>query len=81
MDKEAKQYLARQRYMDALRWREAGLTYKEIGKKFGVSYERARQLCCFVQRLKQQGKDNIWRSRRDFAMHLKHIWPMQNAER
>jgi DNA-directed RNA polymerase sigma subunit (sigma70/sigma32) len=55
MDKEAKQYLARQRYMDALRWREAGLTYKEIGKKFGVSYERARQLCGHGQRLKQKG--------------------------
>ena len=81
MDKEAKQYLARQRYMDALRWREAGLTYKEIGKKFGVSIERARQMVAKADRLKMRGKDKSAQSCRDFAMHLKHIWPMQNAER
>lgn len=81
MDKEAKQYLSKQRYMDASRWREAGLTYRRIAKRFGVSQERARQMVAKGDRLKLRGKDKAAQSCRDFAMHLKHIWPMQNAER
>jgi DNA-directed RNA polymerase sigma subunit (sigma70/sigma32) len=81
MDKEAKQYLARQRYMDASRWRETGWTYSRIAKRFGVSIERARQMVAKGDRLKMRGKDKSAQSCRDFAMHLKHIWPIQNAER
>jgi hypothetical protein len=76
---EMKKYLSNQRCRDASRWRESGWTYSRIAKRFGVSVERARQMVAKGDRLKLRGKDKAAQSCRDFAIHLKHIWPMQNA--
>lgn len=48
-----------QRYRDALAMREQGLKLKEIGRRMGVSPERARQLVYMGRRLRAQESRKI----------------------
>jgi len=69
------------RNRDIWRWRKAGLTFSEIGKRVGVSAGRAWQIARKVERIENSRPDLLRQEREEFAAHMKFIWPRENAKR
>lgn len=72
-------YILRSR--DAWRWRHAGLTYREIAQRLDVSICRARQIVEKRNRIENRKSGLLESERRNFAEHMKVIWPEKNAKR
>jgi transposase len=69
------------RKLDAVRWRDAGLTYREIAERLGVCKERARDIVERGFRERTGWKRNLQKANLEFSTHLKEIWPQRNARR
>jgi len=70
-------YKARRR--DAFRWREAGMTYSAIGKRFGVTGARAKSMVAQAQAESLRTRNRLQEESRNFSEHLRYIWPRKNA--
>jgi orotate phosphoribosyltransferase-like protein len=67
------------RRRDAARWRDAGLTYKQIGDRLGVSGTQARVIVLKAHRERGFWNSELAIENKMFSSHLKYIWPMKNA--
>jgi DNA-binding transcriptional regulator LsrR (DeoR family) len=67
------------RRRDAARWRDAGLTYKQIGDRIGVSGSQACVMVNKAHRERDYWNIKLKEENESFSAHLKYIWPMKNA--
>jgi hypothetical protein len=67
------------RRRDAARWRDAGLTYKQIGDRIGVSGSQASVMVSKAYREREYWNVELKKQHEMFSSHLKYIWPMSNA--
>lgn len=75
MDQNASRIRAR----NADRWRNAGLTLKEVASRLGVSQSRVQQIILNERLNRRREEARLDQERERFRMHIAHIWPKANA--